>query len=310
MPSLFDPSLAGFGDLSAALLQGPEQARRNRIQEQELEMRRREHEDAINRALRLDDERQQDRADNKLYKKFEMDRLTKNDADAEQKRSYDSAKGLADQGRDTLKFYEEQRHNKAMEGNKVATAPSDNELVTPKNGSKPYLVSKRTGAVTQIPAQLTDAQIKAAQEKQNTAETGYPDREWNWYNPADWFRHPPAGAQPSQPSGYIQPQDPVASTNWFQRATATGLTAGDPVYHNIPTASSFNASQDASLAHPTHTPGGFAFPSLQPDGSDPHAEAAAFDALPAVRQAKYRAILATGDPKKIAAAKAILLGGL
>jgi hypothetical protein len=47
------------------------------------------------------------------------------------------------------------------------------------------------------------ANMAQARESMNVAETGYPDREFNVYNPVDWFRSPPkpiAAGQPAAPA--------------------------------------------------------------------------------------------------------------
>ncbi len=58
-------------------------------------------------------------------------------------------------------------------------------------------------AADDTPHQPTAAEI----QQQNLTETGFPDRQDNWYNPADWFRHAPAGPPPGAHHG----ADAVAS---------------------------------------------------------------------------------------------------
>lgn len=46
----------------------------------------------------------------------------------------------------------------------------------------------------QLPPSTGQIPAETVREK-NLRETGYPDREFTWYNPRDWFRSPPAGDQ-------------------------------------------------------------------------------------------------------------------
>jgi len=109
---LYDPALEGFDQLSSALLLAPQMARRNRQDEEDRALRKQDREDTLARALRLDTERRDqqklERDDRLAWQKQQNDRQQQSDL-------FNWGNMTADNGRQTVQLYKNERHQKEME---------------------------------------------------------------------------------------------------------------------------------------------------------------------------------------------------
>jgi hypothetical protein len=297
---VFDPALRGFGDLASALLLAPQQARQRRIEEEDKLIRQQDQDRALQQALmfRQQDQvaRDRDRADRLAYQKQQFDleqnkyntgleqtkaereRQVALDKEAERVRTFNMAKDMAEQGRNTMEYFQKRRDAEAK-------AKADADKATPTEVKPPKI--------------------------QKTGTKDAPD--YREFDPATKTWKPMAlseALQVKSPSGQILKKTPEGGyvPETFQQAelpnvgifTNSGI---DPEMNAVAEADRFGRLHGALarqlMASAPHAP--TTVPSLPAPRTD-NAEGimAAVSNMSPAAQASARNILASGDPAKIA----------
>ncbi len=260
MPQIYDPALVGFGNLASALMLAPQQARQQRLAEEDKAIAREEHDRALAQALMFHQEdrdaRNQERADRNAYQKQQFDleqkkfteqgnqtkaqqeRQARLDAEAERKNTFEMSKDTAATGARTLQLVEAERHNKATEEGAKAKAGK---------GSKEGFDDHRWNRAIQIIKASTPTDIDGHRGPINFDEV---QQVYDRLGPAK----PLAGAL-KRSTGPIVPggtfQNDAGQTMVPHKGGYVPEGYKDPPT-DVPDAATFNASQDEAAANPHH----------------------------------------------------------
>lgn len=293
---IYDPALRGFGDLASALMLAPQIARSNRIADEERSYRKTRDEDALSQALQIHQDtiaaREQDRAERKA---------DRDAAQREQTRQFNAEEGrktLSDLGSGALHVAKLLKPNDRKRNTQLVSNP----------GEPPYLVDTETGEILPVIG-APNVPIKAPPRGSNWQIHSDPTtKQLVRVNPDTGEVVPIVTPEPPAPAWAGKPTTgpegkpfagPELRSALGWRATPLAPFLGNESYAGLPSASEFNASQDAALANPMYTP---------PAASVKQALAAPQPAddltgLSPQSVASFQRVLAEGDPAKIAKAR-------